>query len=150
MGDVSKYFSKYELCCHCGCNLFNVQPELLAFLDYLRNLVGHPVFVSSGSRCAEHDLNIYLEILRRKFERGSFTKEEYRELLLAERMKKRTSSHIKGLALDIKVNSSQERYEYLRIILRYPGIHISRIGIASDFIHIDIDLDKIPEVIWRY
>ena len=57
-----------------------------------------------------------------------------------------TSSHLKGLAADIKCVNSVER---LLIIAGLLDAGFSRIGIAKDFIHVDCDLSK-PSCIWLY
>ena len=57
-----------------------------------------------------------------------------------------TSSHLKGLAADIKCVNSVER---LLIIAGLLDAGFSRIGIAKDFIHVDCDLSK-PSCLWLY
>lgn len=56
-----------------------------------------------------------------------------------------TSSHLKGLAFDIRCKTPKERYELLSCLLRY-GVH--RIGIYATFVHIDFDSAKPPCVCW--
>lgn len=58
-----------------------------------------------------------------------------------------TSSHIKGLAVDIAVPNSRARYEILTCLIMAG---FTRIGIGSDFIHVDLDEDKPEKVIWDY
>lgn len=58
-----------------------------------------------------------------------------------------TSSHIKGLAVDISVPNSKARYEILACLLKAG---FNRIGIGSDFIHVDLDEEKPGQVIWTY
>lgn len=57
-----------------------------------------------------------------------------------------TSSHLKGKAIDIAILGSSYRFEVLRI---FPSI-FNRIGIGANFIHVDVDQDKSPNVIWVY
>ncbi len=57
-----------------------------------------------------------------------------------------TSSHLKGKAADIAILGSSHRNEVLRIFLT----KFNRIGIGSNFIHVDVDQDKSPNVIWVY
>jgi uncharacterized protein YcbK (DUF882 family) len=59
----------------------------------------------------------------------------------------KTSSHLKGLAIDFKVDNSEQRYKFLKAIL---SVGFNRIGIGHSFIHIDNDKDKIQGVIWDY
>jgi len=60
---------------------------------------------------------------------------------------KPTSSHTKGVAVDISVSTSYERFKILEALI-YAGFN--RIGIGSDFIHIDNDAKKAQEVCWDY
>lgn len=57
----------------------------------------------------------------------------------------RTSSHLKGLAVDIRAKTSRDRFFILSYAL---GLGISRIGIYKTFIHLDIDKSKASKVIW--
>ncbi len=56
-----------------------------------------------------------------------------------------TSSHLKGLAFDIKCTNSSERYHLLEALFFYG---VRRIGIYKNFIHIDFDPDKPAFVAW--
>ena len=56
------------------------------------------------------------------------------------------SAHRKGLAADIRCSSSSERMLFLSIFPEF----FNRIGIASNFIHVDIDESKAPDVLWLY
>ena len=58
------------------------------------------------------------------------------------------SSHLKGLAVDIKCNYSDKKM-LSRIFYGIIKSGFSRIGIADNYIHVDIDDDK-PESIWIY
>ena len=115
-----KYFDKWELDCKCGCGLYNITPELEQLLDQVRELAGVPLIISSGSRCEKHN----------KAEGGS-----------------PNSSHLRGLAVDVKVRDSQSRYRVLKAL---EELNIERIGIAKSFIHFDIDRAKPTKVVWVY
>jgi len=56
------------------------------------------------------------------------------------------SSHTKGAAVDIKVATSRDRWLLLWVLLQ----KFDRIGIGKDFIHVDVDEDKVNEVVWLY
>ena len=108
----------------------NIDPELLWFLDLLRDELGRPLSISSCCRCPAHNLK----------EGG-----------------KKNSAHLKGLAADLKVNGSRQRFELLikifivNEIAKRKGLKgINRIGIAKTFIHIDIDDSKPRRVAWLY
>ena len=57
------------------------------------------------------------------------------------------SAHRKGLAADVSVANSSDRMRYLSVFLE----EFKRIGIADDFIHVDLDDSKAGQnVIWLY
>ena len=57
------------------------------------------------------------------------------------------SSHLKGLACDIRCKDSKSRFIILNALLQ---VGFNRIGIAKTFIHCDISLDKSHSVAWVY
>jgi uncharacterized protein YcbK (DUF882 family) len=57
------------------------------------------------------------------------------------------SSHLKGLAVDIKATDSRTRFLILDALL---AVGFSRIGVADSFIHVDLDFSKSQNVIWTY
>lgn len=57
-----------------------------------------------------------------------------------------SSSHCKGLALDIKAIDHRQR---LKLVGALVEAGVQRIGIAKTFIHFDIDPDKAPSM-WLY
>jgi uncharacterized protein YcbK (DUF882 family) len=58
-----------------------------------------------------------------------------------------SSSHLKGLAVDIHCNTPRDRYHLLNCL---QDVGFKRIGVADTFIHVDIDPDKTQELIWLY
>ena len=60
---------------------------------------------------------------------------------------KPNSSHLRGLAVDIRANDSSTRYIVLNALIK---VGFNRIGIASSFIHVDDDKEKANNVIWTY
>lgn len=56
-----------------------------------------------------------------------------------------TSSHLKGLAFDIKCTTSSDRYQLIKAI---NCLDIGRYGVYKNFIHIDFDDDKVQNVTW--
>jgi hypothetical protein len=90
-------------------------------LDVARDISRVKFKINSGFRCIRHD------------------KEE--------RNGKPGGSHPKGIAVDIKTLTSRHRYKILVALLKV-GFH--RIGIEKDFIHVDDDTIKSPQVIWIY
>lgn len=115
-----KYFKPEEFNCKCGCGANVMSATTLELLDKAREDAGIPFIVTSGYRCAKHN----------EASGGS-----------------PTSSHLKGLAVDIAYNSSSRTlYTALQSLLK----HFPRVGIAKTFIHVDNDPEKPQEVLWLY
>ena len=114
-----KYFKKEEFACPC-CGRNEIKDEFLAKLDEAREIAGVPFVITSGYRCSKHNKEVG----------GS-----------------PTSSHLKGLAADIKTTSSKQRYKILNALLK---VGFKRIGIGQNFIHVDLDTEKVQEVAWDY
>ena len=93
--------------------------DFLNKLDEAREYAGIPFVINSAYRSPTHPLSI----------------------------KNPTSSHIKGLAVDISVKDSNTRFKVLDALI---AVGFTRIGIASSFIHVDLDFDKSQGVIWTY
>ncbi len=97
----------------------NMSKEFLFVLDEAREFAGIPFIINSAYRSPEHPLSI----------------------------KNPSSSHIKGLAVDIKATDSTTRFKIVKALIE---VGFKRIGIADTFIHVDLDLDKTQNVIWTY
>jgi len=98
----------------------NMSKELLHMLDAARKIYGKSMYITSGFRTESHNKKV-----------GGV----------------KSSSHLKGLASDIACLESINRFEMLKALLE---VGFKRIGIASTFIHVDIDKDKSQNVIWTY
>ena len=94
--------------------------DLLVMIDKARALYGKPIVVTSGFRTESHNKNV-----------GGVA----------------SSSHLKGLAIDVACVRSKDRFKMLTALLE---VGFNRIGIASTFIHIDVDKNKSQNVIWTY
>ncbi len=94
--------------------------ELLSKLDMIREEFGKPIHINSGYRTEAHNEKV-----------GGTSK----------------SSHLKGLAADVACKSSADRFELLNLFIKHG---INRIGVAKSFIHVDIDKNKVQNVIWTY
>ena len=113
------YFIEKEFYCKCGqCKKKTISKELLRKLNKARGISGTPFIINSGVRCENHNTNVG----------GS-----------------PTSSHMKGLAADIRYTSSSQCFKILNALI-LAGFR--RIGIYKNFVHVDIDKDKIQGVIW--
>jgi len=114
------YFNAEEFKCPC-CGKVKIETELIEKLDNLRHIYGKPIKINSGYRCPKHNKEIG----------GS-----------------PTSSHLKGLAVDIDIYTSKGRYEILELV--FKNSLFDRIGVAKTFIHLDIDKKKVNKVMWLY
>jgi zinc D-Ala-D-Ala carboxypeptidase len=114
-----KYFKKEEFTCPC-CGVNKIKDELIEKLDKAREIARVPFVITSGFRCPKHNKEIG----------GS-----------------PTSSHLKGLAADIKTTNSKERFKILDSLLK---VGFKRVGIGEEFIHADIDEDKTQMLVWDY
>lgn len=119
--EVMKYFNYFEF------DSPDVQgsgqlmdKEVLDLVDQVRELYGKPIHITSGYRTEAHN----------------------------EKVNGRPgSSHLKGLAIDVACTASADRY---RLIELFMLVGFNRIGIADTFIHVDLDKDKVQNVIWTY
>lgn len=98
----------------------NMNADFLNKLDEAREIANIPFIINSAYRSPEHNAKI-----------GG----------------KPNSSHIKGLAVDISVTNSRQRFIVLNALL---NVGFTRIGIADTFIHVDLDNEKSKDVIWTY
>ena len=98
---------------------YNMDLGFLAKLDEAREYAGIPFVINSSYRSPEQP----------------------------ESIKNPTSSHIKGLAVDIKAKDSRTRYKVLEALIH---VGFNRIGIADTFIHVDDDKEKSSDVVWTY
>ncbi len=116
---MKNYFKMEEFECPCcGENL--TSPTLVKKLNKAREIAGVPFVINSGCRCEKHNKEVG----------GS-----------------PTSSHLRGLAVDIKTTGSRNRFKILTSLL---NVGFTRLGIGESFIHTDIDGAKAQEVIWDY
>lgn len=93
---------------------------LLEMLDEVRDKFDKPIHITSGFRTPAHNEAV-----------GGVE----------------TSSHLKGLAVDIACTNSKDRFDLINCLL---DVGFSRIGVGDTFIHADIDQDKTQGVIWTY
>ena len=116
---IFRYFKKSEFECKCGCG-GNVEDKLIEKLDLARDIAGIPFIINSGYRCKKHNENV-----------GGTDK----------------SSHIKGLAVDIDINGSRDRFIVVDALLKAG---FERIGVKYDdlLVHADIDEEKSRKVMW--
>lgn len=92
MGDMTKDFDKKEFTCPCGCGQNNIDPQLVAKLQQVRDESGVIMLVNSGYRCSKHNAEV-----------GG----------------KSGSAHTRGKAADIACQDSHRRYLLLKAGLKY-------------------------------
>lgn len=113
------YFTYSEFRCPC-CNENHMNDFVIHALDDARGYAGIPFRINSGYRCEAHNEAVG----------GSLN-----------------SSHMKGWAVDIDAQTSNQKYHIIKALL---GAGFKRIGVHRTFIHADMDPDKYDEVIWTY
>jgi uncharacterized protein YcbK (DUF882 family) len=94
--------------------------KFLEKLDYARHNAQIPFKINSGYRTQEWNMKCG----------GVFS-----------------SSHKKGLAVDIGYKGSRERYIIVNSLM---SVGINRLGVGKTFIHADVDKEKDSDVIWLY
>ena len=116
-----KYFKLREFDCKCGCKTNKIDEEFLEMIDSGRKYACVPFVINSGYRCPKHPLS----------------------------KSNPTSSHIKGIAADIKFTDGQN---LALIIGGLGGAGFERFGINYEkkFVHVDGDVDKVTPCIWVY
>jgi len=122
VGDLTRNFSLDEFACNCGCNTpIKVSFEFIALLQQARDIAQTSFYITSGYRCE-----------KRNKEAGGVSDSAHNKLPLA--------------CCDIECVNSIPRYFILKSLLSV----FDRVGIGEDFIHVDSDSTKSPNVIWTY
>jgi len=111
-----KYFTVSEFdCSETAENKMNI--EFMQALDHLRGICGFPFNINSGYRSPLHSV---------------------------EAAKNKPGTHTQGIAADIAVTGSEQRFTLVSNAIRHG---FSGIGIAKTFIHLDM---RSSEVMWVY
>lgn len=98
----------------------NMQRSTLIKLDEARRIADMPFKVTSGYRTPQ-----------------------YNELIGGVN----SSSHTKGYAVDISAPTSRMKFKIIDAALKAG---FNRIGVSSNFVHLDDDPIKVNDVIWTY
>lgn len=118
---MSRYFSDAEFRrCSPSCSIDQMDKAFLARLDNARERAGIPFVLNSAYRSPAHD-----KALGRS---GN-------------------SAHTKGLAVDIRCSTSQNRMKVVRALLDEG---FTRIGIGANFVHADMDSSLPQNVMFDY
>ena len=99
-------------CTHCGAH--GAKQELFVALDKLREMIGQPVHINSGYRCAKHPV---------------------------EAAKTKPGFHAQGIAADIHVSgwSARQLYDAARRMPEFGGL-----GVSDYHRYLHVDLRKEP------
>ena len=117
---LSQDFYEDEFECQCGkCDSSGkMNRAFIARLQALRTAFGRPIRITSGYRCPEHNRAV-----------GGAP----------------NSNHLRGIAADIAMTSSVDRYKLLKLAI---ATECSGVGVAKNFVH--LDLRTSGEFIWTY
>lgn len=118
---MKKHFTEKEISCPC-CNLRKFTTEAEDHLDMLnlaRSIAKIPFIINSWTRCQDHNKQV----------KGSDT-----------------SSHLKGIATDIKFSNYTELFTIVNALL-CVGFKRILIYPKSNFIHVDSDKSKIMPIL---
>jgi len=111
--DIAQYFKLSEFACPC-CKRVMLHPMLFKKLVKFREMIGKPIYITSGYRCAEYNQKV-----------GGI----------------KCSYHLLGLAADIKIEgvSALDLLEYAEI-LNFAGIGFYE---KKNFLHLDVRPTKL-------
>lgn len=102
------------------CQESDIHPELLEYIRRAQHLAGFTFTITSGFRPKSWEFS--------KGRNGS-------------------SSHTKGLAVDISTCDSHTRY---KVLVSLACVGVCRLGVGKSFIHADIDETKAHPIIFHY
>lgn len=97
-----------------------MSPKLLSMLDEVRHLAGVPMVITSAYRDPEHNRRV-----------GGAS----------------NSAHLRGTAVDVRVHDGRSRYLIMAAAVQ---VGFRRIGVGNSFIHLDVDEELPPNVVWTY
>ena len=118
---TAKHFTEAEFRrCTPPCSLQDMDQQLMRQLDAAREAAGIPFVLNSAYRSVAYE--------KSKGRAG-------------------TSSHCKGLAVDIRCNSDANRW---KVVAALMDNGFTRIGIGRTYVHADLDRAKTQRVIWHY
>ena len=118
---TAKYFTDAEFRrCNPPCSIEDMEQDLLDILDAIREKAGIPLVINCAYRSVAHE--------KRQGRAG-------------------TSAHTYGLAVDIRCGSDANRWKIIKAAIECG---VTRIGVSSSFVHIDISAKHTQCVVWTY
>lgn len=121
-----KHFAARDFACKCNgyCDhVAAISPETVAKLAKIRDLIGKPLTIISGTRCEKYNRMVGGTLGSAHIPRNGVSR-----------------------AVDIRCPDSEFRFAFLTAALSI----FNRIGIGKDFIHVDDDPDQTANVVWQY
>lgn len=119
--NTTSRFTTKEFTCPCGCGFGSQQEDinenLINKLNIIRTLYDKPMTVTSGARCMKHNKHV-----------GGSNKSAHTPHPVSKQCR----------AVDIAVVNGEDRYTLLSLAM---AVGIKRIGIGSNFIHMDVAWD---------
>lgn len=106
--------------CTPSCSVDSLNPRLVELLVFAQKYAGFRFTITSGYRSQAYERS---------------------------RGRKGSSSHCKGLAVDVSAIDSHTRY---KVVIACALAGICRIGIGKTFVHLDIDETKAHPIIFHY
>lgn len=103
-----------------ACSLSDMNEDFMHHLDEAREFAQIPFVINSAFRSVDYE--------KKKGRTG-------------------TSQHCKGLAVDLRCRTNAERF---RIVASLLALGFRRIGIGTNFIHVDDGYPNSEPIIWTY
>ena len=123
---MKNYFSEDEMRCQCGCGKYGMDKDFMTKLNYLREVYGKPLIVSSGYRCPDHPI---------------------------EARKQSPGAHATGKAADLAVSGADaHKLLYLALEFGFSGVGVQQKG-SGRFIHVDTCTKEegfVRPTVWSY
>lgn len=114
------HFNKEETACRCGCGQNDMAQEFMDWLELVRVRADIPFFLTSAFRCSAHNAAV-----------GGVP----------------NSAHVRGTAVDIKVNGGGQRHIIIKAAME---LGVYGVGVATGFVHLDRDLVVPRPSLWGY
>lgn len=103
---------------------------------------------TNGENRMRHDFMVALEKVRVMYDKPMVITSGYRSPSHPiEAAKEKPGEHSEGMACDVKCDTSRDRFLLVNAALECG---IRRIGIAADFIHLGLSMDRDQFVMWLY
>lgn len=103
-----------------SCSISDMNEEFMVLLDKIRKICDFPFIINSAYRSEDYE---------------------------NKRGRNGTSSHTKGVAVDVQAITDRQKFLIVQTALANG---ITRIGVGTTFVHLDVDKNKTQNVIWTY